>query len=338
MKSIAIVILNWNGKHYLEQFLHRVVQHSILSTHRVEVVVADNGSNDGSVAWLKNQMPAIRIIEFDKNHGFAGGYNLALKQIDADYYLLLNSDIKVEEGWLQPLVNFMDANPMAAACSPKILSFHEPEKFEYAGAAGGFIDLYGYPFCRGRILSTIEKDEGQYDEAAEVFWASGACLLINAKTYWEAGGFDPDFFAHMEEIDLCWRLKRLGYSVWCIPQSKVFHVGGGTLPNNSPRKVYLNHRNNLVMLLKNLDRKKLFSTMAVRYSLDIASVFGYALGGKPQFSWAVVRAHLYVIRRTIGIIKKRRAIKEPKIAIYPYSIVWQYFIKRRRVYSQLPTT
>jgi hypothetical protein len=336
MKSLAIVILNWNGRPYLEMFLPEVVENSNIDTHRVEVVIADNGSTDDSLTWLKSNMPSIRTIEFQKNYGFTGGYNLALKQIEADYYLLLNSDIKVEIGWLSPMLNFMDSNPTAAACMPKMLSYDNPKKFEYAGAAGGFIDLFGYPFCRGRILNTLEEDNGQYDQNTEIFWASGACMLVRAKYYWDAGGLDPDFFAHMEEIDLCWRLKRLGYSIWCIPKSRVFHIGGGTLPNNNPRKVYFNHRNNLAMLLKNLSRRRLFPVMVFRYFLDIASMFGYAVTGKPMFSWSVIKAHLYFARWAMKIIRKRRAIKEPKISLYPHSIIFQFFVKRNRIYSQLP--
>jgi hypothetical protein len=336
MKSLAIVILNWNGKHFLEQFLPGVVINSQLDTHLVEVIIADNGSTDGSKDWLKSIFPNIRVIEFAVNYGFTGGYNRALKQIEADYYLLLNSDIEVEQGWLTPMLSFMDSTPHAAACMPKMLSFSNRKQFEYAGAAGGFIDLYGYPFCRGRILNSIEEDNGQYDRITEVFWASGACMLVKASAYWEAGGLDSDFFAHQEEIDLCWRLKRLGYSIWCIPKSRVFHVGGGTLPNNNPRKVFFNHRNNLAMLLKNLNRKKLIPVILTRYFLDIASAFGYALTGKPHFSWSVLKAHFFIFGTCIKIFKKRRAIKEPKIAVYKYSILYQFFIRKIRVFSQLP--
>lgn len=336
MKTIAIVILNWNGRHFLERFLPGVIQNSQLDSHRVEVIVADNGSTDDSIAWLKATFPTIRTIEFSQNHGFTGGYNLALKEVEPDYYLLLNSDIEVEPGWLKPMLDFMDSTPHAAACMPKVLSQTHRNKFEYAGAAGGFIDLFGYPFCRGRILNVIEDDNGQYDRITEVFWVTGACMLVKSKPFWEAGGLDPDFFAHMEEIDLCWRLKRRGYSVWCIPKSKVYHVGGGTLPNNNPRKVYFNHRNNLAMLLKNLNRSRLIPVMVTRYFLDIASAFGYALTGKPSFSWSVLKAHLYFARWAIRIIKKRREIKEPKIAVYPYSIIFQFFVRKRRIYSQLP--
>ncbi|PKP38529.1 MAG: hypothetical protein CVT98_05005, partial [Bacteroidetes bacterium HGW-Bacteroidetes-15] len=238
MKSIAIVILNWNGKKFLEQFLPGVVENSHLEGFMVTIYVADNASTDNSTEWVKEHAPSVKIISLDRNYGFTGGYNRALKQIESDYYLLLNSDIQVERNWLLPMVNFMEDTPSAAACMPKILSYNEPTKFEYAGAAGGYLDFLGYPFCRGRILNVVEEDKGQYNNVKEVFWATGACMLVRANEFWNAGGLDDDFFAHMEGIDLCWRLKRQGYSIWCVPQSKVSHVGGGTLSSNNPRKVY----------------------------------------------------------------------------------------------------
>lgn len=336
MKSIAIVILNWNGKHHLEQFLPSVVKNSYAKNFSVQVVIADNGSTDGSVEWIKTNYSALQIIVLDKNYGFTGGYNKSLAQIKTDFYLLLNSDIEVTTDWLEPLLTFMEENPNAAGCMPKIRSYQNKLNFEYAGAAGGFLDMFGYPFCRGRILNIVEKDYGQYDNVQEIFWATGACLLVRSKEYWNAGGLDNDFFAHMEEIDLCWRLKRQGYSIWCIPQSVVYHVGGGTLSSDSPQKVYYNHRNNLVMLLKNLSRKSLIPVITFRLGLDLFSAAGYAATGKPSFVWSVFKAHMHFHKNLVKNIRKRRAFKNPKISLYKSSILLQFFVKHRTKYSQLP--
>jgi GT2 family glycosyltransferase len=335
MTNIAIVILNWNGLKYLQQFIPNVVKYSNVDTFQVDVIVADNGSTDNSIAWLSENYPVVKTILLDKNYGFTGGYNLALKQINSDYYVILNSDIEVKDGWLAPMIDFMESTPQAAACMPKLLSYHDKKIFEYAGAAGGFIDFLGYPFCRGRILNVIEEDKGQYNNALEIFWATGACMLVRSQQFWEAGGFDNDFFAHMEEIDLCWRLKRQGYSVWCIPQSQVFHVGGGTLAANNPRKVYFNHRNNLLMLLKNLSRTSLLPVLVFRLVLDVASALLYLISGKPRFTWAVVRAHAYFIRSFAKTVKKRRTFKHPKLSLYRNSIVFQFFFLNRKHYSDL---
>jgi GT2 family glycosyltransferase len=335
MKKIAIVILNWNGIKYLQQFIPNVVKYSKADNFQVDVIVADNGSTDGSIEWLTSNYPNVRTILFDKNHGFTGGYNLALKQVIADYFLILNSDIEVTEGWLTPLLGFMESTPNAAACMPKLLSYHQPSKFEYAGAAGGFIDFLGYPFCRGRILNVVEDDNNQYNNDLEIFWTTGACMLIRSEQFWEAGGFDNDFFAHMEEIDLCWRLKRLGYSIWCIPKSKVYHVGGGTLAANNPRKVYFNHRNNLMMLLKNLSRQSLIQVLVFRYILDIATAFLYLITGKPRFTWSVIKAHLYFLNSIVKTVRKRRRFKHPKLSLYRNSIILQFFFLNKKRFSQL---
>ncbi len=337
MKSIAIVILNWNGEKFLKQFLPGVVNNSLVPNFRVDVIVADNGSTDKSVEWLRISFPTLRVIELDKNYGFTGGYNLALKQIDADYYILLNSDIDVPKGWLEPLASFMESNPNAAACMPKLINFNKTDEFEYAGAAGGYLDLLGYPFCRGRILNVVEKDNGQYNTNQEIFWATGACMMVRSNEYWNAGGLDNDFFAHMEEIDLCWRLKRQGYSIWCVPESTIYHVGGGTLAANNPRKVYYNHRNNLTMLLKNLSRKSLVPVMLFRLVLDGLSGLGYALTGKPSFTWSVVRAHMHFYRNIVKTIRKRRAFKNPKISLFRKSILFQFFVLQRKEFSELPS-
>ncbi|MFP4555507.1 MAG: glycosyltransferase family 2 protein [Bacteroidales bacterium] len=336
MKRVAIVILNWNGKELLKQFLPGVAEHSKHPKYVVDVIVADNNSTDESLLWLTKNYPYIRVISLDKNYGFAGGYNRALKQVKADYFVLLNSDVEVRAGWLTPLLNFMEHTPNAAACMPKIIDYKNPERFEYAGAAGGFLDFLGYPFCRGRILNTIENDNGQYDDAKEVFWATGACMLIRAKEFIAAGGFDEDFFAHMEEIDLCWRLKRQGYSIWCIPASRVFHVGGATLSNINPRKVYYNHRNNLLMLLKNLSARSVIPLISIRILLDLASAFGYAISGKPGLSISVIKAHSYFFKKLKETIVKRKQLKYPRIKLFRGSILIHYFVKRNRRFSDLP--
>ena len=256
----AVVILNWNTEGFLKKFLPGLL-HSVRNVEGAEVIVADNDSIDGSMTLMKEMFPEVRTIEFDNNCGFTGGYNRAFKEIDSDYFLLINSDIEVPDGWLEPLVAWMDSHPECGACAPKLHSWHDRESFEYAGAAGGHIDRYGYPFCRGRIMSNLEKDHGQYDGMApEVFWASGACLMVRSPLYERLGGLDSRFFAHMEEIDLCWRMQLEGYSVCVVPQSTVYHVGGGTLPSTSPFKLFLNYRNNLLMLENNLAK-----TYALRY-------------------------------------------------------------------------
>ena len=285
----AIVILNWNGLHFLKRFLP--ILEANTPKENFFLVVADNGSDDGSVEWLKAEHPGVQLIEFDKNYGFTGGYNRAFRQIEADYYILLNSDVEVTPGWAETLINFMEDNPDAGICQPKILSESNREYFEYAGAAGGYIDHFGYPFCRGRILSNIEKDHGQYDEEEEVFWATGACMVVRASLYHHLGGLDELFFAHMEEIDFCWRAKLLGFQVWAVPQSKVYHVGGGSLPNNSPRKLYLNYRNNLLMLYKNLPGNIRWRVISFRRVLDFCSAMVYLVSFKWDWCKAVFKAH-----------------------------------------------
>ena len=254
MYKIAVVILNWNGREFLDRFLPGVVRHS--SSHDVKIIVADNGSSDDSVEFIRNKFKNVEIIELDKNYGFAGGYNKAFEKINSEYYILLNSDVEVSGNWIEPIIKKMDDDQDVAAAMPKILSYQNRSKFEYAGAAGGFIDKWGYPFCRGRILNNIEPDNNQYNNSIEIFWASGACLFIKSKIFHDTGGFDDDFFAHMEEIDLCWRIKNLGYKIYCYPCSQVYHVGGGTLPNETPAKLFFNFRNSLYLLLKNLPDKK----------------------------------------------------------------------------------
>ena len=275
--KVKIVILNWNGRAHLERFLPSVVAHS----GEASVVVADNGSNDDSVLFLREHYPQVELLQLDQNYGFAEGYNRALSRIEADCYVLLNSDVEVEEGWLNPLVARLAADEKVAALAPKIISYERKSDFEYAGAAGGFIDCFGYPFCRGRILDTIEKDQGQYDTAREVFWASGACMVVRADLFHKLGGFDGDFFAHMEEIDLCWRMQLAGYRVMVEPRSRVFHLGGGTLPNNSARKLYLNYRNNLSMLFKNLSRRSLLPVCPYGVRWNVSN--GLFAAASPRF-------------------------------------------------------
>lgn len=268
--KVAIVILNWNGRGMMETYLPSVLN---FSRSEAEVVIADNASTDDSVAWLKANYPHLRVIQLDCNYGFAEGYNRALKQVDSEYYVLLNSDVEVTHHWLTPLIEEMDAHEDIAACQPKLLSIANRDAFEYAGASGGFIDRYGYPFCRGRIFDTVEDDNGQYDNAEEILWATGACMMIRASDYWAAGGLDGRFFAHNEEIDLCWRLHRMGKRIFCFPESYVYHVGGGTLPKSNPRKTFLNFRNNLTMLWKNLPEEELNHVMRVRWFLDYLAAF-----------------------------------------------------------------
>lgn len=336
MLSVAVVILNWNGESFLRKFLPNVVAHSALPD--VQVIVADNGSTDGSLELLKTRFPEVGIIPLKKNYGFTGGYNRSLSQVKAKYYVLLNSDVDVPEGWLSPLIQFMESNPNAAACMPKMLDYNNPENFEYAGAAGGFIDWLGYPFCRGRILSSIEKDMGQYNTPIQVMWASGACLFIRSTDYHKARGLDDDFFAHMEEIDLCWRLKNMGRQIWCIPQSEVFHVGGGTLPNNNPRKLYLNYRNNLFMLFKNLPLLKVYTIIPLRMVLDLASAVVYLLTKRKDFAKAVINAHTDYIK-AIPNLKAKKALTPPQTKRHSQvlvpSILLNFFLLRKKTFSKL---
>ncbi len=323
MSTTAIVILNWNGKHFLERFLHILELKSEMPG--VSVIVADNGSTDGSVDYIKKEHPNVRIIEFETNHGFTGGYNRALAQIDADYFLLLNSDIEVTNGWLKPLIDKMDSSPSVGICMPKIKSAFDHDSFEYAGASGGFLDVLGFPFCRGRILSNIEKDRMQYNQAIEVFWASGAAMMIRSELYRSLGGFDEYFFAHMEEIDLCWRAKLAGWQVWVYPESVVYHVGGGTLPNNSPHKLYLNYRNNLLMLHKNLPAGRRRGIIFSRLIIDGLSAIAYILQGKALYFASVFKAHMdfYMLRRKVK--RSEVPVKRQISGIYQGSILFSFF-------------
>ena len=334
--KIAVVILNWNGKKHLAEFLPSVIRHS--KSEQIKIYIADNGSSDDSVSFIRNNFPDIELILLDKNYGFAEGYNKALTNIQAEYYVILNSDVELSANWLFPVIEKMDTDLSVGAAMPKIKSYHDKDYFEYAGAAGGFIDKLGYPFCRGRILDTIEKDEGQYDQESEIFWASGACLFIRSKVYHQQGGFDSDFFAHMEEIDLCWRIKNTGFKIMYYPDSEVFHLGGGALPNGSPRKLYLNYRNNLLMLFKNLSGSKLIFVLFFRMVLDGMSAMVYLL--KFQFSnfFAVLKAHLSFYYLLPKFSVKRHAIKNKyrnHKGQFSKSIIYYYFIKNKHHFFEL---
>jgi len=329
-----VVILNWNGKKFLEKFLPNVIQ---FSKDDADIIIADNASTDDSVDFLKTNFPEIRIISNDENYGFAEGYNQALAKVDADYYVLLNSDIEVSENWIKPVIELMEQDPKIAACQPKIKSFHDKSLFEYAGAAGGFLDKYGYPFCRGRLFQFLEEDLGQYDDAIEVFWATGACMFVKAPLYHEYHGLDGDFFAHMEEIDFCWRLKNNGYKIMYCPCSTVYHVGGGTLPKVSSRKTYLNFRNNMTLLYKNLEKKRLLKVYIARLFLDGIASMKFLFEGHVKDFTAVLKAHCSFYRHLPAIRKKRKTLIHKKPSqVYKGNIAFEHYIKRRKVFTELP--
>ena len=326
----AVVILNWNGRQHLERFLGSVVSRT---PRDIRIIVADNGSTDDSVAFTAENYPTVDIIRLDRNYGFAEGYNRALAQVDADCFILLNSDVEVTEGWTEPLLATLERDPAVAAVAPKLLSYAERDRFEYAGACGGFIDLLGYPFCRGRILSTVEKDEGQYDSPREVFWASGAAFCCRAECFHRAGGFDADFFAHMEEIDLCWRMQLAGRKIVVEPRSTVYHLGGGTLPNESPNKLYLNYRNNLAMLFKCAPMPQRMLAAAVRPAADMLSVIIYMVKGDFALAAATLRAYRDFLAMHRTLAAKRRAVRSNVRTearhIYRSSIILRYMTGRR---------
>ena len=328
--KIAVVILNWNGASLLEEFLPSIVVHS----PQAEVYVADNASTDGSVAFIKAHFPSVGIIQNEKNFGFAQGYNEALKHIDADIFALVNSDIEVTEGWLAPIINCFESEPETAIIQPKILDFKNKSYFEYAGAAGGFIDKYGYPFCRGRVFETVEKDEGQYNDNCEIFWASGACFFIRSAVFKEFNGFDESFFAHQEEIDLCWRAFNKGYRAKYISESVVYHVGGATLQSGHPRKTFLNFRNSLLMLTKNLPTFSLFPILLMRLMLDGIAGIQLILKGKPTHCMAIINAHFSFYGHFSKAYKKRDAIQS-KYYYKVRSIVFQYYIGKRTIFRNL---
>lgn len=333
--KVAVVILNWNGRKYLKHFLPSVTA----STYpNMELIVADNGSTDDSIEFLKNEFPTVRIIELPRNYGFARGYNEALKLVNADFYMLLNSDVEVVSGWLEPMVQLMQTDNKIAACQPKILSYQNRKLFDYSGAAGGWIDSYGYPFGRGRIFDICEEDHGQYDKPEPVFWASGAALLIRPAVFKSAGGFDEFFFAHQEEIDLCWRIQLAGYSVWACPSSVVFHVGGGTLPKGNSRKTYLNFRNNHIMLAKNLPWQKLLWIIPARQFLDAVSAFKGLFSGDGGYFIAIVRAHVafakwLFFKRHKSVFPVKR--KGDLTGVYRGNLAWQHFVKKKKTFNEI---
>lgn len=337
MPKVSVVILNWNGSKMMRQFLPSVVRYT--SNPDYEVVVADNASTDDSLEMLSSEFPTVRQIILDQNYGFADGYNRALAQVEAEYVVLLNSDVEVTEGWLQPLVEQLDANPDVAACQPKLLAHYDRTLFEYAGASGGYIDRFGYPFCRGRIFETIEHDEGQYDDIKDIFWATGACFMIRLATYREAGGLDARFFAHNEEIDLCWRLHLYGHRITCVPSSVVYHLGGGTLPKGNPRKTYLNFRNNLTMLYKNLPDENLASVMRWRLLLDYVAVLQALLKCNLGDAKAIIRARRDFHRWQSDYLPIRASIQKKAVRhnrlTAPYSILLAYFLRKKRRYQDL---
>lgn len=336
MSKVAVVILNYNGEEMLGRFLPSVVGNS----PGADIIVADNASTDGSVAFVKENFPSVKIVLLDRNYGFAGGYNRALEKVAADYVLLLNSDVETTPGWLEPLVALLDADSSIVACQPKILDFKRKTHFEYAGAAGGFIDRYGYPYCRGRLFDTVEEDKGQYDVPCDIFWATGAALLVRAAAYRAAGGLDECFFAHMEEIDLCWRLRSRGYRIVCEPRSVVYHVGGATLSAGNPQKTYLNFRNNLLMLYKNLPSCELGTVMRARCLLDYVAALKFAVAGEWLHCKAVLKA-----RRDYGRMKKEYSeVRSANLAATVagdikersgFMLLWRYYACGSKRYSQL---
>ena len=337
MDKTAIVILNWNGVKMLTRFLPNVLDYS---RDEATVYVADNASTDNSIEILKKHFPEVKIIVLEKNWGFAEGYNKALEQINAEYYVLLNSDVEVPHHWLTPLIEFMDNHSEAAACQPKLLSESNRDAFEYAGACGGFIDRYGYPFCRGRMFNTVENDDGQYDYATEVLWATGACMVIRAADFKQQGGFDARFFAHSEEIDLCWRLRLSGRKIYCIPDSFVYHIGGGTLPKNNPMKTYLNFRNNLTMLYKNLPDNELRHVMRMRTLLDYVAAFQALMAGRKGDFKAILKGRKAFKQWLPEYKEIREKIQNGRqtadiTGIYRRSILWQYYAKGHKKFSEL---
>jgi len=343
LASIAIVILNYNGRHHLEQFLPSVIETTYANA---EIYVADNASTDDSIEFLETNFPSIKIIPLVKNYGFAEGYNQALKSVENEYYILLNSDVEVTPNWIEPILELMERDATIAICQPKILSYHHKDYFEHAGAAGGWMDRLNYPFCRGRIFDKVERDTGQYDSTQEVFWASGAAFFIRGKLFHEIGGFEGSFFAHLEEIDLCWRLKRAGYKVMVRPKSVVYHLGGGSLDYGNPRKVYLNFRNSLFTILRNEERSKLFSVLLTRLILD--GVAGMLFLSKGQFKniGAIIRAHWHFFPKIPKTLKMRKRIYDRIIKIsisnqpnlsgrYDGSVVWQYYMNGKKQFKKL---
>ncbi len=337
-QKIAVVILNWNGVTLLRQFLPSVIRFS--KGDFTEIIVADNGSDDESLSILKTEFPQVKVLDLKQNFGFARGYNEALKQIEADYFVILNSDVEVTAGWLDSPIRLMESDKMIAAVQPKILSYNQKTHFEYAGAAGGFIDRFGYPFCRGRIFDVVEIDNGQYDTIVDIFWATGACMFVRSDLFREVGGFDGDFWAHMEEIDLCWRLRNRGFRVVFTPESTVFHLGGGSLSYDNPKKLYLNFRNNLWLLYKNLPANQLFYILAVRMILDGVAAFKLLAEFNFNGIRSVLKAHYHFYLSLPELRRKRKqALPIDDIELssgrLAKSIVFQFYIRKQKLFSEI---
>ena len=328
--NIAVVILNWNGKELLEQFLPSVVEHS----QDASIYVADNASTDNSISFLKSTYPSVKIIQNSENGGYAKGYNDALKQVKEDVFCLVNSDIEVTKNWLSPILQTFNSDSNIAIIQPKILDFKNKSYFEYAGAAGGFIDKYGYPYCRGRIFNTVERDNGQYDDISDIFWSSGACLFIRKRVFEELNGMDEAYFAHMEEIDLCWRAKNLDYEVKYVGSSTVYHIGGATLKNTNPKKTYLNFRNSLYNIVKNA-QGNLFILVFVRLILDGIAGIKFIFEFKFAHFISIISAHFSFYKHLSTLLKQRKTLTQSKNYYYLNSIVWSYFIRKKRAFNRL---
>lgn len=330
--KVAVVILNWNGKQLLEQFLPSIVQ---FSTELADVYLADNASSDDSVSFVKEQFPSVKIVENTTNGGYAKGYNDALDSIDADIYCLINSDVEVTKDWLVPVLEVFEKEPNTAIIQPKLLDYKDKTKFEYAGAGGGFVDLFGYPYCRGRVFNHLEKDQGQFDDITEIFWASGACFFIRSEIYDGLNGFDEDYFAHQEEVDLCWRTQNEGFDIKYVGTSTVYHVGGATLQESNPRKTFLNFRNSLLNVIKNVPKKWFLFVVFSRLILDGVAGIKFALELRPIHTWAVIRAHLSLYANFYKFLKKRRKLQKKLNYNLHTSVVWQHFIQGKKTFDQL---
>jgi len=337
LKKVAVVILNWNGKKYLHKFLPSVLENN---SSIAEIILADNASTDDSVSFVKKNYPTVTVIVNNKNGGFSQGYNDALKKVSAEYYVLLNSDVEVTANWINPIIDLMEKDKSIAACQPKILDYNNKSNFEYAGAAGGFIDSLGYPYCRGRIFNNIEQDTQQYNDVIDIFWATGACMFVRSDIYHQLGGLDEDFFAHMEEIDLCWRMQNVGYRIIACPSSIVYHVGGGTLSKLNPQKTFLNFRNNLLLLSKNLPSNKLLPVLFYRMILDGVAAFKFLFTEGIGHFMAVIKAHFSFYTLLSSSLKKRKQFhfserKNVYAKIKVNNLVWEYFAKKKKGFSEL---
>jgi GT2 family glycosyltransferase len=335
LAKVSVVIINFNGRKYLEQFLPSL----LLTTYPgMELIVADNASSDDSLGFLRDHYPHIRVIQLKRNHGYAGGYNEALKLVKSDYYVLLNSDVQVTPGWMEPIIELMEKDQSIGACQPKILSFERKDQFEYSGGAGGWLDCLGYPFARGRIFDICEVDKGQYNDTQSIFWASGAALFIRSDLFHRVKGFDTYFFAHMEEIDLCWRLQLLGFGIYVCPASEVYHIGGGTLPKGNERKVFLNFRNNMIMLAKNLPKRQSFWKIPLRVLMDFTSAIKSLFAGQAVYFFAVWEAHaaffkLLLFKRSYSVFPVSRQGKLS--GWYQHCVAWKHFVEGKKTFDEI---